>query len=76
MEANAIKAAIERAGTSQSAIAAYLGVTPGTVNRVVRKVSRSQRIEAELEKITGEPIFDEPIRKGRRKSVWTGKVLA
>lgn len=76
MEPIDIKTAIARAGTSQAAIAAYLGVTTSVVGRVVNKMSRSAHVERELEKITGRPIFDEPSKRGRKRAVWNGGVAA
>lgn len=76
MEPIDIKAAIAKAGTSQAAIAEYLGVTTGVVGKVVNKMSRSTRVEKELEKITGRPIYDTPAQKGRKKLVWNGRVAA
>ncbi len=68
-----IKAAIAKAGTTQSAIAAYLKVSKSSVYNVVNGSLRSTRIEAELEKITGAPIHQSPPPgRGRKKSVWLG----
>lgn len=74
MTPNEIKAAIQRAGTSQAAIAEYLGLNASTVMRVVNKKGRSARVEAELKKICGKDVFDKPAKIGRPKSVWTGSV--
>lgn len=71
-----IKAKIAQAGTSQAAIATYLGVSPASVGRVIRGNLRSKRIEAELSKIVGQPISPAPKKPGRPKSVWTGEVVA
>lgn len=71
-----IKAAIAKAGTTQAAIAAYLDLNTSTVGKVVNKTQRNARVEAELEKITGQPIYDTPCKRGRKKSVWTGRVAA
>lgn len=68
-----IKAAIAKAGTSQTAIARHLGVRMNSVSRVINGTLRSQRIEAELQKITGKPLHDTPSVRGRRKTVWTGQ---
>lgn len=76
MKAIEIRAAIARAGTSQTAIAEYLGVTPASVSRVVNGTMRSQRIEAELAKVVGHPLFAPAGRPGRKKTVWTGQVSA
>jgi len=76
MEPADIKAAIERAGTNQSAIARYLGVTTGHMAHVVNKKVRSARVEAELEKITGRPIHEARAKRGRRMAVWNGRVEA
>jgi predicted XRE-type DNA-binding protein len=76
LEPNQIKEAILRAGTSQSAIATYLGVHVSVVNGVVLKKTRNKRIEKELEKITGAPIHDTPVKRGPRKTVWTGQIKA
>lgn len=76
MEPEDIKAAIAKAGTSQSGIAEYLGLTTGVVCAVVNKKTRSPRVERELEKITGKPIYDQPAKRGRKKLVWTGRVVA
>lgn len=73
MNPSDIKAKIVQAGTSQSAIAAYLGVRPASVGRVIRGEMRSQRIEDELSKIVGKKINTGPHKKsGRPKTVWTG----
>lgn len=74
MKSEDIKAAIARAGTSQAAIATHLRVSPHSVWRVINGTMRSARIEAELEKITGKPIHAKRAQRGRRKSVWTGRV--
>ena len=74
MEPKDIKAAILLAGTSQSAIADYLGIHVSVVNGVVLKKTRNQRVETELQKITGKPVYDTPVKRGPRKTVWTGKV--
>jgi lambda repressor-like predicted transcriptional regulator len=74
MEPKDIKAAISKAGTSQSAIAAYLGVHVSVVNGVVLKKTRNQRVEAELLKITSKPLYDTPVKRGPRKTVWNGRV--
>lgn len=76
MKPSTIKAAIIAAGTSQRAIADYLQVSPGAVNRVINGSMRSYRIEQELLKITGKPIYSTASRPGRKKTVWTGKVEA
>lgn len=76
MESADIKAAIEKAGTSQTAIARYLGLTPNTVNRVVQKTGRSARVEAELAKICGRPIHAHPGKHGQPKTVWNGVLAA
>lgn len=76
MNPSDIKAKIAQAGTSQAAIATYLGVSPASVGRVIRGNLRSKRIEAELSKIVGQPIFpDTPKKPGRPKLVWTGEVI-
>lgn len=76
MNPSDIKAKIAQAGTSQAAIAAYLGVSAASVGRVIRGDLRSQRIEAELSKIVGQPLFpDTPKKPGRPKLVWTGEVI-
>lgn len=71
-----IKAAIAKAGTSQTAIAAHLGVSITSVYRVINGTLRSTRIENELQKITGKPLHATPAKRGRRKTVWTGAVGA
>ncbi len=76
MQPYEIKAAIMRVGTSQSAIAEYLGVTRSCVVRVISGQARSARIEAELEKITGKPIHPDRPKPGRVKTVWNGEVAA
>lgn len=69
-----IKSAIVRAGTSQSAIAEYLGVTAQSVWRVIHGGFRSPRIEAELAKITGCPVREPRLhRRVRAKTVWNGQ---
>lgn len=74
MEPEDIKAAIAKAGTSQSGIAAYLGVTTGVVSAVVNKKMRSARVERELEKITKKPIYSNPAKRGRKRLAWSGQV--
>lgn len=74
MEPKDIKAAILDAGTSQSAIARYLGIHVSVVNGVVLKKTRNQRVEAQLQAITGKPVYDTPVQRGPRKTVWTGQV--
>lgn len=77
MNANDIKAAIVRSGTSQRAIAKYLGVSAQSVWRVIHGGFRSQRIEAELEKITGCPVREaRKPRHTRATTVWDGKPVA
>jgi transcriptional regulator with XRE-family HTH domain len=76
MKANDIKAAIASAGTSQSAIAEFLGLSTTTVSGVVNGKTRSARVEAELAKIIGRPPFGLPARKGRAKTTWNGKAQA
>jgi lambda repressor-like predicted transcriptional regulator len=74
MKPEEIKAAIALAGTSQSALATHLGVTPQSVGRVISKTMRSARIERELEKITGKPIHDQRNKPGRPRAVWNGRL--
>lgn len=70
-----IKSAIIKAGTSQTAIAEYLGVSPTSVGRVIAGSLRSLKIETELAKIVGQPLRSEPHRKpGRPKTVWNGQL--
>jgi len=77
MEPADIKAAIEKAGTNQAAIARYLGMTTGHIAQVVNKKVRSARVEAELQKITGRPVYDAPANKrGRTMGVWDGRIAA
>jgi transcriptional regulator with XRE-family HTH domain len=76
MDSSAIKAAIEAAGTSQSAIAEYLGVSTSSVARVVAGKGRSARVEAELAKILGRLPFGPPGKRGRKKTIWEGRVVA
>lgn len=66
------KAAIAKAGTSQTAIARHLNVSLHSVNRVINGTMRSTRIEAELEKITGKPLHPAKPVQGRKRTVWTG----
>jgi predicted XRE-type DNA-binding protein len=75
MKTTDIKAAIARAGTSQAAIASYLGVSTTLVSQVVRGASRSARVEAEIAKICGRNPFPPSRAAHRVKTVWTGKVL-
>jgi hypothetical protein len=71
-----IKAKIAQAGTSQAAIAKHLGVRAASVGKVIKGEMRSKRIEAELQKITGQPVNPRPCRAlGRPKTVWSGKVM-
>jgi predicted ArsR family transcriptional regulator len=72
MKPEEIKAAIVRAGTSQVAIATHLGVTPQSVGRVIKKTMRSERIERELEKLTGGPIHAKKSKVGRPRATWNG----
>ncbi len=67
-----IKAAIERAGTSQAAIAEYLKVSPTCVGRVIAGTMRSKRVENELENIVGKRIFGEARKPGRIKTTYHG----
>lgn len=76
MKPEDIKAAIALAGTSQTAIARHLGVSPNSVSRVICGTMRSTRIEAELQKITGKPLHASPSKRGRKPSVWPGSVGA
>lgn len=75
MKPTDIKAAIANAGTSQAAIAAYLGISTTLVSQVVSGKSRSARVEAELTKICGRNPFPPKRAAHRAKTVWTGKVL-
>lgn len=72
MKPQDIKAAITKAGTTQTAIAEHLEVSIGSVSRVINGTMRSKKIEAALEKITGRPLHDTPSVPGRRKTVWNG----
>jgi predicted XRE-type DNA-binding protein len=72
MNKSDIKAAIERAGTSQAAIAEFLGVTPNSVGRVIAGTMRSRRVEAELEQLIGKPIFAKARKPGRIKTTYRG----
>lgn len=76
MNPEAIKSAIEKAGTSQAAIARFLGVTVQSVNAVVNGRMRSPRIEKELAKIVGPDVFKPYEKKkcGKPKTVWTGQL--
>jgi DNA-binding transcriptional regulator YiaG len=67
------KAALIQAGLTQTAFADRLGVSLNSVSRVINGTLRSQRIEAELQKITGKPLHDTPSVRGRRRTVWTGQ---
>jgi predicted XRE-type DNA-binding protein len=69
-----IKAAIARAGTSQAAIALYLGVSTTAVCKVVNGTARSARVEKEIEKIAGKGAFGAKRPAHRTKTVWTGQV--
>jgi lambda repressor-like predicted transcriptional regulator len=51
-----IKAAIEKAGSSQAAIASRAGVTKGAVSRVVYGHVVSARIASEIKAATGIPV--------------------
>jgi lambda repressor-like predicted transcriptional regulator len=75
MNPNDIKAAISKAGTTQAAIADHLGISKNSLWRVVNGTMRSARIEAELQKITGRPIYTTKLARGRQKSVWTGRAV-
>jgi predicted XRE-type DNA-binding protein len=74
MNPSDIKAAIDRAGTSQTAIAEYLGIKTTAVNRVVQGKARSARVEAELLKICGKAVYATPSKAGRTKTTWNGAV--
>jgi hypothetical protein len=75
MNPNCIRSKIAAAGTSQTAIAKYLAVQPGSVAKVIEGKMRSLRIEAELSKIVGQTLFPGPRRKpGRPKTVWNGQI--
>jgi DNA-binding Lrp family transcriptional regulator len=69
-----IRADIARAGTSQAAIARFLGISPEAVSRVVLKRARSLRVETEIEKVVGYPLYPTPPKKGRRRTEWNGAV--
>jgi DNA-binding transcriptional regulator YiaG len=75
MKSSEIKTAIANAGTSQAAIAAYLGISTTLVSQVIGGKSRSARVEAELIKICGRNPFPPKRSAHRAKTVWTGKVL-
>lgn len=70
---NEIKTAIDRAGTSQAAIAEYLKITPTCVGRVIAGTMRSKRVEDELEKLIGKKIFGESKESGRPKTTYKGE---
>lgn len=72
MNKSDIKAAIERAGTSQAAIAEFLGVTPTCVGRVIAGTMRSKRVEQEIEQLIGKPIFATAKKPGRIKTTYRG----
>lgn len=63
-----IKAAIIQVGASQAAIARHLGVSTNSVSRVINGELRSARIEAELQKITGKPLYAASSSRGRHKT--------
>jgi lambda repressor-like predicted transcriptional regulator len=48
-----IKAAIQKAGSTQAAIARQLGVTKVQVRRAVYAIDRSRRVEAAISRVTG-----------------------
>jgi lambda repressor-like predicted transcriptional regulator len=56
-ELTPITKALHNAGSSPSAVARKAGVTPSTVTKVMLGQSRSAKIEALIEDITGKP-FD------------------
>lgn len=70
-----IQIAIMRAGTSQKAIADYLGVSPTAIGRVIKGTMRSAPIEKEIEKIVGKKFFPPKRKPGRAKTVWNGRVV-
>ena len=72
MKPNDIKAAIQRAGTTQVAIAQYLGVSPSTMNQVISGRTRSARVEAEINKICGKAVFAAPRPAHRPRSSYNG----
>jgi predicted XRE-type DNA-binding protein len=76
MNPNEIKAEIVKAGTNQTAIASFLGVSVQSVWRVVNKTMRSARIEAHIQKITGKPVYESVGKRGRKKAVWSGERTA
>lgn len=69
-----IKARIARAGTTQAAIARYLGLHASHLSAVITGSARSRRVEAELEKIIGKPLYNDQPKPGRQKTVWNGFV--
>ncbi len=71
-----VQVAIMKAGTSQKAIADYLGVSPTAIGRVIKGTMRSHLIEKEIEKIVGKKFFPPKRKPGRAKTVWTGRVVA
>lgn len=74
MTPNDIKAAIAKAGTTQTAIAHHLNVRPKSVGQVIAGKLRSTKIEAELAKVTGKPIHAKPPQRGRPRTSWSGDV--
>jgi len=68
-----IKAAIARAGTTQTAIASHLDVRVQSIGRVIKGTMRSAKIEAELAKLTGKPLHASQAKPGRPKSTWNGQ---
>lgn len=51
-----IKAALEKAGITQSSLAGDIGVSPTAVNRVIWSLSRSTRIEEKISKTIRKPL--------------------
>lgn len=76
MNVTDIKAGIAKAGTSQKAIADYLGICSTAVGHVIRGTARSARVEAEIAKIMGEPMYPTFAKRGPKKTKWNGEVAA
>ena len=76
MNPNLIKAEIIKAGLTQTAICAHLGVSATSLRNVIHGGMRSARIEEALNKIVGRNIFPPNKPRGRRPLVWNGEAVA
>lgn len=77
MHPEQIKAAIRMKGTTPTAIAAKLKVTPTTVWQVIHGKGKSARVENEISAVTQLPVAtlwpDQPKPTGLKRRLKTGK---